>query len=250
VNKLSFYLNKLLGKPAIGQFTLLGQRVTLGISAPREIRRANDIEIESELVDHMRPAMQAGDVLYDVGANIGLISILMAKYESCSTLQVFCFEPEPKNFNQLSNNIELNQLGQRVSCHQMALGAAQGEIALHVRGTAGEGRHSIATDKGATDSIQVKLDTLSNFASEAGKPPTVVKIDVEGAEGQVLAGMNALMQTQPPREIFMEIHPKGDGDAMPDGERIHDWMEQRGYTMVWNNTRRSGEHRHYRHSAS
>ncbi|CAN0493155.1 unnamed protein product, partial [Hapterophycus canaliculatus] len=116
-------------------------------------------------------------------------------------------------------------------------------------GTAGEGRHSIATDKGATDSILVKLSTMSQFAEENGRFPTVVKIDVEGAEGQVLAGMEKLMDNHPPREIFMEIHPKGDGDAMPAGEPIHDWLEARGYTMAWSNKRRSGEHRHYRHSA-
>ncbi|MFK7995691.1 MAG: FkbM family methyltransferase [Granulosicoccus sp.] len=249
MNKLRFYINKLLGKPTVGDFNLLGQTITLGISASREIRRAHDIEIESELLEHMRPAMQPGDVLYDVGANIGLISILMAKHESGASAQIMCFEPEPRNFSQLANNISLNQLNERLSCHQIALGAAEGEIALHVRGTAGEGRHSIATDKGATDSIQVKLTTMSQFAKVCGKPPTVVKIDVEGAEGQVLAGMEQLMEAHPPRDIFMEIHPKGDGDAMPDGELIHSWLAKRGYAMMWNNTRRSGEHRHYSYTA-
>lgn len=250
MNKLRFYLNKLLGKSNIGQFNLLGQQITLGISAPREIRRAHDIEIESELIEHMRPAMQADDVLYDVGANIGLISILMARHESGASAQVLCFEPEPRNFEQLSNNVSLNQLNDRVSCHQMALGATEGEIVLHVRGTAGEGRHSIATDKGATDSILVKLSTMSHFAQNSGRYPDVIKIDVEGAEGQVLAGMEELMQDHPPREIFMEIHPKGDGDAMPSGELIHDWLEKRGYALLWSNTRRSGEHRHYRHGSA
>lgn len=249
MNKLTFYVNRLLGRPTVGEFNLLGQSITLGISASREIRRAHDIEIESELVDHMRPVMQPDDVLYDVGANIGLISILMASHPAGASTQVQCFEPEPKNFNQLTNNVRLNSLEQRVNCHQMALGATEGDIALHVRGTAGEGRHSIATDRGATGSIQVKLSTMSQFASESGKSPTVVKIDVEGAEGQVLAGMEELIATKPPREIFMEIHPKGDGDSMPSGELIHAWLEQRGYTMVWSNTRRSGEHRHYHHTA-
>ena len=176
MHKLRFYLNRLLGKPSVGEFNLLGQTITLGISAPREIRRAHDIEIESELLDHMRSAMQPDDVLYDVGANIGLISILMASHSSGATAQVLCFEPEPRNFDQLANNVRLNQLDERVNCHQMALGASEGEIALHVRGTAGEGRHSIATDKGATGSIQVRLSTMSHFASESGRAPTVVII--------------------------------------------------------------------------
>ena len=246
MNKLDFYIKKLLGKPTVGEFNLLGQQVMLGISAPRELRRANDIEIESELIDHMRPVMRANDVLYDVGANIGLISILMAKYCAGASTFVQCFEPEPKNYRQLENNIRLNQLSDQINCHRMALGANEGEIALHVRGAAGgEGRHSIATDKGATGSIQVKLATMSHFAALSGKSPSVVKIDVEGAEGQVLAGMENLIADKPPREIFMEIHSKGDGDAMPNGETIDSWLQQRGYSMIWSNTRRSGEHRHY-----
>ncbi len=248
MNKLRFYLNKLLGKPTVAKFNLLGQNITLGISAAREIRRAHDIEIESQLLEHMRSSLQQNDVLYDVGANIGLISILMSTHPEGSSLKVLSFEPEPRNFEQLTNNLFLNQLEQRISCHQMALGATSGEITLHVRGTAGEGRHSIATDKGASGSIQVKLDTMSRVALDSEQSPTIVKIDVEGAEGQVLAGMEELIASKPPRDIFMEIHFKGDGDSMPCGMPIHDWLYERGYSMLWNNTRRSGEHRHYQFS--
>lgn len=248
MNKLSFYIKRLFGSSTVDTFSLLGQDIVLDISTARELRRANDIEIESELVEHMRTVIQPDDVLYDVGANIGLISILMASNSAATSVKVACFEPEPRNYAQLESNIKLNALGERVHCHQMALGASEGSIALHIRGTAGEGRHSIATDKGATDSIQVKLQTMSQFAQESGMPPSMVKIDVEGAEGQVLAGMDNLIKTTPPRDIFMEIHPKGDGDAMPSGELIDTWLKQRGYTMQWNNKRRSGEHRHYQHS--
>lgn len=246
MNKLSFLLNRLLGRSTISTFNLLGQSIDLNISTLRELRRANDIHIESELIDKMRPALQPGDVLYDIGANIGLISILSTTHASGSSITVESFEPEPRNYDQLLANVRLNKLEERINCHQIALGASEGEIGLHIRGTAGEGRHSIASDKGATDTIQVKLKTLSQFAEESGKTPTVIKIDVEGAEGQVLAGMEALTRQAPPREIFMEIHPKGDGDAMPTGELIDDWLTERGYALQWSNKRRSGEHRHYR----
>lgn len=249
MNLLRFYLNKLAGRPSVFEFTLLGQPVSLGIAARREIRRAREIEIESELVEHIRAALQPGDTIFDIGANIGLISILLAGGERGKGSSVYAFEPEPRNFRQLSNNIGLNQLSDRIHPQQLALGAEQGQVELHIRGSEGEGRHSIASSKGATDAIAVKLSTLGDFCREVDACPQIIKIDVEGAEGQVLAGMASLLPDQAPRNVFLEVHPKGDGDSMPDGSSIQDWMQSHGYELVWNNVRRSGEHRHYRYSA-
>ena len=194
----------------------------------------------------MRLAMRKNDVLYDVGANIGLVSILMAKYAAELSATVHCFEPEPNNYRQLSNNIHLNNLDNFIVCHKLALGDIEGDVDLHVRGShAGEGRHSIATGKGATSHIPVKLTTMSRIVGWTGQVPTIVKIDVEGAEGRVLSGMQDLIRDHPPREIFLEIHAKGDGDSMPNGESIDEWLRQRGYSIVWKNTRRAEENRHY-----
>lgn len=250
MNLFRFYLNKLTGKPSVFDFKLLGQKVTLGIAAPREIRRAREIEIESELVQHMRAVLREGDTIFDIGANIGLISILLANGEKGGQSQVHSFEPEPRNFRQLSNNIGLNDLSARVHPHQLALGASEGQVELHIRGSEGEGRHSIATSKGATGAISVELTTMANFCARENLTPNIIKIDVEGAEGQVLAGMDGLLQDSPPADVFLEVHPKGDGDLMPDGSTIQDWMLARGYELAWNNVRGSGEHRHYRHTAA
>lgn len=253
MNRFTFYLNKLLGKSSVAKFTLLGTPVTLGIVAMRELRRAREIEIESELIDHMRPILKTGDTVFDIGANIGLISIIMAKSAdsggentSKTGLQFYAFEPEPRNFKQLQNNIKLNGLETFIHPHQLALGAEEGEVELHIRGSEGEGRHSIASSKGATDAIRVQIQTMSQFCQEHNVSPNVIKIDVEGAEGQVLAGMQAMLQTKAPEHVFMEIHPKGDGEMMPSGETIGQWMEQNGYSLEWSNLRGSGEHRHYR----
>lgn len=250
MNLFRFYLNKLTGKPSIFEFTLLGQSVTLGIAAPREIRRAREIEIESELVQHMRATLRDGDTLFDIGANIGLISILLANGDKGGSSQVHSFEPEPRNFRQLKKNIDLNGLSGRVHPHQLALGASEGQVDLHIRGSEGEGRHSIASSKGATDAISVELTTMAIFCARENVQPAMIKIDVEGAEGQVLAGMEGLLQDMPPAHVFLEVHPKGDGDLMPDGSTIQDWMGERGYELAWNNVRGSGEHRHYRHQSA
>jgi hypothetical protein len=69
---------------------------------------------------------------------------------------------------------------------------------------------------------------------------------VEGAEGEVLAGMDGMMNENRPRELFMEIHNKGGEDRMPDDKLIDDWLAERKYERIWEKRRGHGRHRHYR----
>lgn len=241
-----FHINRLLGRETVLDGKLGGTSFRLAVTARREIRRMRELSHETALIEQMQAHLREGDTIYDVGANIGLISLLLALHPTGSRSRIHCFEPEPRNFARLCRNIEINSLSSRVSPQQLALGAAAGDVELFVRGTAGEGRHSIATDRGSTGSIRVPLATATDFADSCDALPDIVKIDVEGAEGQVLSGMERLLRQQKPRELFMEIHPKGDGDQMPDGTLIDDWLTGLGYTLAWNNQRRSGQHRHYR----
>lgn len=241
-----YCLNKITGTQTRLDLELAGQSVSLSVTARREIRRAHAVHHEIDFIERMSGALRAGDTVYDIGANIGVITVLLAKQDNGSANKIYSFEPEPKNFKQLTGNVAVNQLQQRVSTHCIALGASEGEVALHIRGDAGEGRHSISEAKGATDSITVPLKTCAGFATETGSSPNLIKIDVEGAEGQVLAGMLPLLQSNPPRDVFLEIHSKGEGDKMPDGRTIHQWFLDNDYQMVWNVERRSGEHRQYR----
>jgi hypothetical protein len=87
---------------------------------------------------------------------------------------------------------------------------------------------------------------MAAFCAQKKVVPSVVKIDVEGAEGDVLQGMDGLFAQRRPRELFMEIHNKGGEDRMPGGELIDDWLAARGYSRVWEERRGHGRHRHYR----
>jgi len=248
MGRTRFYINKLFGRPSVFDFHLLGVSVRLGIASTREIQRARETGTKSELLELMLDSVTSGDTVFDIGSNIGLTSLLLAKHENGIDSTFHCFEPEPKNFNQLKQNIELNNLIGRVHPHQLALGAEDGSVDLHIRGNEGDGRHSIVSDEGADDSITVPLQDMGSFIVQHHVAPDIIKIDVEGAEGQVLAGMNALIGTGVPREIFLQIHPNGGGEFMPDGKTtIEDWLTNRGYTLVWNKkrVRRSSEFRHF-----
>jgi len=246
MTSLRLLLDRLRGRETVLPVDLLGRTALLSVTSPRELRRARTLQHESELLGRMLEHLEPGDTIYDIGANIGLVSLFFAVHRPAGGGRIHSFEPEPTNFRRLVRNIAVNQLGDRVLPHRLALGVGNGEAELFVRPGAGEGRHSLATATGSTGSIRVPLASVTSFARASGTPPDFMKIDVEGAEGHVLQGMDALLATSRPRELFIEIHPKGDGDRMPDGQYIQDWLAERGYASTWERRDGSRTQHHYR----
>jgi FkbM family methyltransferase len=247
IHHIRFFLNRLQGRETVLNATLVDRPVRVAIDSRRELKRLRKMENERPLVERIWDHLSAGDTIYDIGANIGMVSLLLAKDPAGKECHLHCFEPEPRNFRQLSRNIELNGLTGRMTPHALALGAVEGEVELHlVKDETGSGCHSIAKAERSCRSIRVPLFTADAMVRAEGRPPQVVKIDVEGAEGQVLAGMEETLRSGVVRDIFLEIHDKGDGDKMPNGETIHDWLAARGYALAWSTERSHEQHRHYR----
>lgn len=250
-HRLAFWWSRMRGQDYPLTVTLFGQPVTLVISTSREFRRAAAVSYEGMFLQRVLAHLQRGDTFFDVGANIGLVSVIVGRQPVLvdgGTLHAF--EPEPRNLAHLERNLAANGLLTMAWAHGVALAREEGTAALHVRGEAGEGRHSLVAAQGATGTIEVTVATMDGFCARAGVEPDVVKIDVEGAEGEVLAGMNRLLERGRPRELFMEIHNKGGEDRMPSGVSIDAWLGGFGYTCVWEERRGHGRHRHYRKTAA
>lgn len=250
LHSLHLLIDRCLRRETVLRASLMGQTILLSVEARREIRRLRNMDREAAFVQRMLAYLSSNDTLYDIGANIGLIGLLLAAHESGKSCRLLCFEPEPRNVRQLRRNIELNGLSGRATAHALALGSRQGEVDLFVRGQTGDGCHSIVSAQGSTKSIRVPLSTVDAMARATGRPPDVVKIDVEGAEGHVLAGMEETIRERRVREIFLELHEKGNGRNMPDGQPLHDWLLARGYRLAWECERRTEHHRHYRPATS
>lgn len=139
--------------------------------------------------------MGAGDILYDVGANMGQYSLLAAK----AGATVHAFEPESQNFALLCRNVAINtNFGHRVVPWPLALSSANGFDSFHVQQlTPGNSCNSFG------ESVDYHLKpknyrfkqgcfgtTMDAFAFTFG-PPTHVKIDVDGLEHRVIAGMTS-----------------------------------------------------------
>lgn len=121
---------------------------------------------------------------YDVGANIGIYSLIVAGSSPLS--KVVAFEPHPETFLLLQENVSLNGF-QNVCAWSIALGDENGTIEFTDNAGSSVNR-VIVDDKCSSPVIVVEMRTGDTLVQDTGLVPDVLKIDVEGFENQVLRG--------------------------------------------------------------
>ncbi|MFH2021125.1 MAG: FkbM family methyltransferase [archaeon] len=125
-------------------------------------------------------------IIIDVGANIGLFSLLCAKGK-----KVYAFEPEKKNFKMLITNIKENKLVD-VFPSKIALSKSKGRTRLFIHGSA---THSLYRQNKDDTFENVETATLDSiFLPQLVERISLLKIDVEGAELDVLEGCKQLLK--------------------------------------------------------
>jgi FkbM family methyltransferase len=135
----------------------------------------------------------------DVGANIGLTSIVMAYHSK--DVKVIAFEPSPINHEYLRDNIERAGYSQRVELHKVALGNRTGEV--NFREEPEFRAVSRISDSSDSSSILVPITTLDEFAASYKiEQIDLVKIDVEAFETDVVMGARNTIFGLRPRVIF------------------------------------------------
>jgi FkbM family methyltransferase len=154
-------------------------------------------EVQRALVDALSPAA----VFWDIGAHIGFFSFLASRVVG-SDGQVVAFEPLPANRTRLEQGIALNQL-ENVDVQPAVVCSAAGETTL--RGHPQSTRWSLyPDDREALPGIRVRAVTIDE-ACRASRRPDVLKVDVEGAEIDVLRGAERLLSEHRPR-MLVEFH--------------------------------------------
>jgi FkbM family methyltransferase len=148
------------------------------------------VDERAVLARMLRPGM----TVVDVGANIGYYLLLFQQAVG-EDGTVICIEPSEENLPELHRNIAANRRG-TVLLHEVALGSEEGEIGLR----SGINSGVVEVEQAAH---VVKIRRLDALVSER---VDMLKIDVEGYEGQVLAGAGALLERDRPA-IFLELHP-------------------------------------------
>jgi FkbM family methyltransferase len=190
---------------------------------------------EPEFSTALSQYLRSGDTCVDVGGNLGYYSLLMASFVG-PTGRVITFEPVQENLAVLKENIAVNGL-RNVEFVNSALGSQPGVMSL-IRSEAGSVSATPSIRgyavEGAQVSIEVPVNTLDAFLEEKGWRPSVIKIDVEGAELEVLRGaVNTLRVARP--AVLLEVHGWDEGSS---GE-VRDFFSKFGYQISLRGTRAS-----------
>jgi len=162
---------------------------------------------EPMVQEALRRTLADGAVFYDVGANIGFMSLVGARLVGPAG-RVVSVEPEPENVAAIEANAAVNGIA-TITVIAAAAAAETGPVeVIGVRDTlwtrlADVGEHPMERERLTVPGV--RLDDL--VYAQGVDPPDVVKIDVEGGELQVLAGMPRLLRERRPA-IIAEMHGK------------------------------------------
>jgi FkbM family methyltransferase len=183
---------------------------------------------EPELQTALRELIPAEAVIYDVGANIGYVSLLLAKAAGAKG-KVFAFEALPSNIDQLQRNVALNGMEAQVTVIACAVTQAPGPVRflVHASGGMGKAAGSAGRDDRYLSEVTVPGISLDEFVYGQGNPPPqVVKIDIEGGEVMALPGMRRVLAEARPL-MMMELHG-------PESSRAAwETLTAAGYEIFW-----------------
>jgi len=234
-----FTKNRKLGLFALRLVPDVRHRIKVDTIGPFEIRLRRNrsfwirspLAAEAVMLGYLKHLTRPGDVVYDIGANVGLYARFLARFGAG---QVMAFEPMSENIELLRANVALaGPDASRIRVLTLAVGDKDGNELLQVDdvmsatasldrlndGEASFGRKTYGLPP-RTEAVRVaKLDTL---IAEGLPPPQVMKVDVEGAEGWVLEGAARTLAEHRPA-LAIELH------GLDKAERVLGLLEQHGY---------------------
>lgn len=220
---------RLHGKKALGLTTQItgypvnvgGQWVMFDISDMTDFRSVrHTLNTESDSLDYFQRSVRDGDLVLDVGANHGVFSRIALQL-GCSVVAV---EASPENIPYLTNRLSGYTGSENHTIVNAAVAATNGRVTLDVSGEGQE--HSIGEGK---NSVEVDSRTLDSITNEREKAPDIVKIDVEGAENEVVQGGHETLQSA--RVILCEIHKNKIADLGGDPNYVTDKFSEWGFSV-------------------
>jgi FkbM family methyltransferase len=153
---------------------------------------------EAEKQRSFSGVVRPGAVVYDIGANVGFYTLLSAALAGPSG-KVYAFEPLPRNLRFLRRHIGINKLT-NVEVIEAAVSDREGTAMFDDTANAAMGSLS------ARGSLKVRTVAIDDLAAQGLlRPPDMVKIDVEGAEADVLAGAARTLAAHMPA-VFLATH--------------------------------------------
>jgi FkbM family methyltransferase len=203
-----------------------GLRFDAGPSNPRYARGDNELPVQETLARHLRP----GHVFYDVGANVGFFTVIAARLVGPSG-RVLAFEPVPGNAGLARANAAGNGFD-NVEVVARAVGRASGRAELALARYSGG---SMLAEVGEPpdprgERLEVEVVAIDDAVAAGAPPPDVVKIDVEGAELEVLEGMRRTLASRRP-VVVLEVDDRTEAAAGRRLDACRALLEELGFEV-------------------
>lgn len=223
--------------PSVVSHEVAGTTARFRATTVEEARRFRGLRDERPVIADLLGALGPSDVVFDVGANVGAYTCFVA--QRLPPDQVVAFEPHPANVTGLRANLARNDVDATIEERALSDASGAGELAVQSH-DAGAGEHALATgeaparadgrgdgrgdDSGdgrnehdARETMPIELAAGDDLvASGAVPPPTVLKVDVEGAELRVLEGLAETLEGPSVRRVYVEVHP----------DRLHEYGDR------------------------
>ncbi len=194
-------------------------------------RAANFFRQEPQIVEWLDSTMQPGDVIWDIGANIGVYALYAAFR---TDITVLAFEPSAQTFAVLVKNIEINELGERVHAYCVALDKSTQPGTFHLSHTApGHAMHAFGAPENVHGVFQPEFSySMLAFSVDdfcrifKVREPDHIKLDVDGNEADILKGAEETLKGV--RSVLVEMVDNNDVVA---GGEVAPILENHGFHL-------------------
>jgi FkbM family methyltransferase len=194
-----------LNETTIAAGNLAGTRMLLDLKAEKDYWLGT---YEPQLQAAIQELVLPGQIVYDIGANIGFMTLLFAQCVE-STGHVYAFEALPANLQRLRDNIALNAVDDRVTIISAAVNDRSNSTKFYIGPSPGTGKLVKSAGRSTItyrESIEVEGISIDDFIYQSGNPaPDILKIDIEGGEVLALPGMSRMLHEKRP-VVMIELH--------------------------------------------
>tara|TARA_Y100000994_G_scaffold249514_1_gene261680 strand:- start:1646 stop:2530 length:885 start_codon:yes stop_codon:yes gene_type:complete len=160
---------------------------------------------EPEFMTILERYLEPEEIFFDLGCNIGYVALYVLQNLNKKGF-LYAIDPDPKNISALKKSIEYNALKKSYTIENIALSSKDGEIGFEF--SEESNLHKI-NNKLPEDSPTYRKINCRSFDSYFSNKslPTFIKMDVEGAEIDILNGMKSFLESSSKCKILMELHP-------------------------------------------
>lgn len=188
----------------------------------------SDIPYEHSITHLLKDNIHAGDTVFDIGANIGFHSLMMARLVR-STGQVHAFEPDMETFSILLRNIQINNYSNIIPIQKAVLDE-NGKVRL-CRDLINNGAHHICSSVDTGEAIVVDCLRLDDYCDGYYSKIDFIKMDIEGSEMCALKGMKRLIESNTKLKMVLEYFPAALKRYDTEAKELIGYLLERGFDI-------------------